>query len=74
VSIPKQSSVWDERRNTSLVIPPPPGAAADALKAVRSYMRRYPRHARWIVDGHPNMTDDEHYARFGMPYKKGELS
>lgn len=73
MSLPKQSSIWDERRNSSAVIPPPPGALEAAIKACRQHARRFPEHVRWLLDGHPNLTEQEHYERFGRPYKKGEL-
>jgi hypothetical protein len=66
VTIPRQSSVFDERRNTSRVWPVPPDALPTALKALRTLD---PALRRWIEDGHPRLTDDEHRARFGEPYR-----
>lgn len=73
-AIPPQASVWDEHRNTSRVFPVAPGAADAAIRACRHYAGRYPRHARWLLDGHPTLTEAEHYERFGAVYKKGDLS
>jgi hypothetical protein len=66
VTIPRQSSVFDERRNTSRVWPVPPDALPAALKALSTLD---PSLRRWIEDGHPRLTDDEHRARFGEPYR-----
>jgi hypothetical protein len=66
VTIPRQSSVFDERRNTSRVWPVPPDALPAALKALRTLD---PALRRWIEDGHPRLTDDEHLARFGEAYR-----
>jgi hypothetical protein len=77
VAIPRQPDPhngFDEHRNTSRVFPPPPGAVTDALKASKAYTKRYPKHARWLADGHPTMNEDEHWERFGTVYKKGELT
>lgn len=74
MSIPPQASVFDERRNTSRVIKAPPGAVDAALNAIRAYVRKSPKHVRWLLEGHPTMTHEEHYERFGQPYKHGELS
>lgn len=54
--------------------PTPPGAVEAALQAIRSYVRKHPKHARWIVEGHPPMSHEEHYERFGKAFKKGDLS
>jgi len=54
--------------------PSNPGAVEAALRAIKAYLRQYPKHARWILEGHPNMTDQEHYDRFGKRFKKGDLS
>ena len=51
-----------------------PQAVAQALRAIKAYVRQYPKHARWIIEGHPGLTDQEHYDRFGKPVKKGDLS
>ncbi len=71
---PDPHAGFDEHRNTSRVFPPPPGAVTDALKASLAYQKRYPEHARWLLGGHPSMTEDEHFDRFGCYYKKGELT
>lgn len=67
-TIPAQSSAWDERRNTSRVFAVPPGAVNEALRALQTID---PAVRRWIEDGHPLLTEDEHVARFGQPYKTG---
>jgi hypothetical protein len=68
VAIPRQSSVWDERRNSSRVFPVPPGAVEDCDRALARWQAEEPAHARWILDGCPTLTDAEHVARFGVPY------
>ncbi len=60
---------WDQRRNSSLVIPPPPNALPDALAALRRFRETNPALHRWITDGHPLLTDAEHVERFGEPYR-----
>jgi hypothetical protein len=67
-AIPRQSSVWNERRNTSRVFPVPPGAVEDAERALRRWQAENPAHAQWILNGYPTLTDDEHVARFGVAY------
>jgi hypothetical protein len=68
-AIPRQSSVWDERRNSSRVFSVPPGAVEDAERALRRWQAEAPVHAQWIIDGYPTLTDEEHVARFGVPYE-----
>jgi hypothetical protein len=68
-AIPRQSSVWNDRRNTSRVFPVPPGAVEDAERALQRWQAENPAHARWILDGYPTLTDDEHVSRFGVPYE-----
>lgn len=51
-----------------------PQAVEAALRAIKSYVRSYPKHAKWMLDGHPGMTHEEHYERFGKRFKKGDLS
>jgi len=66
-AIPLQGGyVWDEHRNSSRVFPVPPDALPNALRALTSLD---PALRRWIEDGHPNLTDDEHFRRFGEPFK-----
>jgi hypothetical protein len=67
-AIPRQSSTWDERRNSSRVFPVPPGAVEDAERALRRWQAEAPAHAQWILDGYPTLTDADHVARFGEPY------
>lgn len=64
----KNVAVWDERRNTSRVIPPPPHAAADARRALERLRYDDPELVSWIEAGHPRLTHDEHVRRFGHPY------
>jgi hypothetical protein len=65
-AIPRTFGVqFDEHRNTSRVWPVPPDARRDAVKALATLD---PALRRWIEDGHPNLTDAEHRARFGEPY------
>lgn len=59
---------FDERRNTSRVFPVPPTALPDALASLAALRRNDPALVRWIEDGHPTLTADEHVARFGGPY------
>jgi hypothetical protein len=66
-------AAWDERRNTSRVIPPPPGAHREALACCAALRRTHPALWQWIVDGHPTLTEAEHFARFGKQYKRGEM-
>lgn len=68
--IPKQSVVWDEKRNTSKVHAVPAGAADDALKACRQLARQQPALVQWFKDGHPTLTHEEHLDRFGEPYRR----
>jgi hypothetical protein len=71
VGLPLQSSVWDERRNTSRVIPPAPDALPNALRALEGLRRFDPDLVQWIEDGHPTPTEAEHVARFRESYKRG---
>lgn len=63
-------AVFDPRRNTSRVHAVPPGAAAECRRACREWAERNPAHYRWLLDGHPTLTDAEHRARFGEPYQR----
>lgn len=65
-AVPRQSAIWDERRNTSSASRVPPNALPEALAALR---RVPPELRRWIVDGAPRLTEAEHLERFGEPYK-----
>lgn len=74
MSVPRQSSIWDERRNTSQVHLPPPTAVNDALKALRKLRMSAPRFVRWLEEGAPAIhSDKDHYLKFGKPYKQGDL-
>lgn len=65
--IPRQGGfVFDEKRNTSRVFPVPAGAHRDALRALHGLD---PALRRWITEGHPRLTESEHVARFGEPYR-----
>lgn len=68
-AIPYQGAPrFDEHRNTSRVWSVSPGAADDADKAIRRWAAENPAHAKWITDGYPTLTDDEHVVRFGESY------
>lgn len=68
--IPRQDIRWDEHRNTSRVFPVPPGALDEALRSLAALRRNDPALVRWLEDGHPRLTEAEHVARFGGPYKR----
>jgi hypothetical protein len=72
--IPRQSSVWDNRRNTSQVQPVPPNAYPDAMRALAAFRRSSPAHVTWIEEGYPTLTDAEHVARFGVQYGRKKKS
>lgn len=67
-AIPAQPSIWDARRNTSMVHAVPPNALPDALAALAALRRTDPTLVAWIEAGHPNLTEHEHVARFGESY------
>lgn len=52
----------------------PPGSLEALLRASRAYVREFPKHARWLLEGHPTMTHEEHHERFGKVYKRQELT
>jgi hypothetical protein len=65
-AIPRQGGfVFDERRNTSRVWPVPPEALDQARHA---FNRIDPTLRRWLLDGHPTLTEAEHVERFGAAY------
>ena len=66
--LPRQSAVWDDARNTSRVRPPAPNALPDAMASLGALRRNEPALVRWIEDGAPTLTEQEHIARFGAPY------
>ena len=68
MALPRQSSVFDESRNTSRVRPPAPDALPNALRALAQLRRSDPALVQWLEDGHPTLTDAEHVERFGAPY------
>ena len=70
MSIPKQASVWDDKRNTSRVQPVPPNVYPDAMRALARLRATHQALVQWIEDGYPTMTEAEHYERFGEPYKR----
>jgi hypothetical protein len=74
VTIPRQASVWDERRNSSRVFPVPPDALPNALRALAAFRRAAPEHAAWIDEGFPTLTEREHLERFGEQYQKPKRS
>ncbi len=69
-TIPRRSAVWDERRNTSRAHAPSPTALRDALQVCERLRQTEPALVRWVLDGHPLLTEAEHVARFGEPYEK----
>lgn len=68
MAIPKQKSVWDDKRNTSRVRPVPPDALPNALAALARLRASDPALVKWIEDGYPTLTEDEHVQRFGEPH------
>lgn len=69
--VPGDKAQFDQRRNTSRTKPAEYGSAERALESVRALRRSDPALVKWIEDGHPNLTDEEHYARFGKRYEHG---
>jgi hypothetical protein len=67
--VPGDKAAWDERRNTSRRIEPPPDAAEKALESCAALRRSDPALVKWIEDGHPTMTEQEHYDRFKCRYE-----
>lgn len=67
-SLPRQHAGFDEHRNSSRVWPVPPTALPEARRALAAFERDYPELHRWIIEGHPRLTEVEHVARFGEPY------
>ena len=67
--IPKQTSRWDERRNTSQVFPVPSDALPTALRSLAALRRDQPALVQWIEDGHPTLSEAQHLKRFGEPYR-----
>lgn len=64
-----QAGQWDRRRNTSRAVPPEFGSVTLALAALARLRDDDPALVQWILDGHPTLTEAEHAARFGGPYK-----
>jgi hypothetical protein len=62
---------WDERRNSSAVLPVPPDALPNALRALAAFRRDQPALYAWVAAGAPRLSEAEHLARFGEPYRKG---
>lgn len=71
MSIPRQSAIWDSRRNSSQVRQPHPDALRQALQALA---RLDPKLRAWIQDGAPRLTEAEHLERFGEPYRGSQAS
>ena len=67
--LPRQSSHFDEHRNTSRVWPVTEQDGENARRALASFRRSDPALVEWIEAGHPHLTEAEHVARFGEPYK-----
>lgn len=59
---------FDERRNTSQLRLPAPDALPNALRALEALRRNEPELVRWIEDGAPRLSEDEHLRRFGGPW------
>ena len=70
MSIPRQSSIWDDSRNSSQVKLPAPDAFPKAVRALAGLRDTHPELVQWIVDGHPTLTEAEHLERFGVPYDR----
>jgi hypothetical protein len=68
VALPRQSSFFDEHRNSSRVFPVPPNALPDARRALARLHREEPALVAWLEDGHPTLTEAQHLERFGEPY------
>ena len=65
----KGIAVFDERRNSSRVWPVSPLDVENATKALASFRSSDPALHAWISDGAPRLTHDDHFARFGEPYR-----
>jgi len=63
---------WDQRRNSSLVIPVAPDALPNAMRALRAFRESDPALYAWVAEGAPNLTGDEHVQRFGEPYRSSK--
>src|SRR5690348_16882651 len=68
--LPRQSAIFDERRNSSRVFPVPPDALPNAMRALAGLRRDYPELVSWIEEGAPRLTAEEHYARFGEDFAR----
>jgi hypothetical protein len=66
--IPRQSALWDARRNTSAVFGVPPEALGEALDALAAFEHAEPALYAWIAEGAPRLTEAEHVQRFGQPF------
>lgn len=69
MSLPRQSAVFDDRRNSSRVRLPAPDALPNALRELARLRATQPALVRWIEDGYPTLTEAEHLERFGEPYR-----
>lgn len=69
MSVPRQTSVWDEHRNTSRVFPVTEQDVENARRALARFHAESPALVQWLRDGHPTLTEAEHVARFGEPYR-----
>jgi hypothetical protein len=67
-ALPRQASWWNHSRNTSAVFQPPPNALPDARRALAILRRDHPDLVQWLLNGHPTMTEAEHFERFGVHY------
>jgi hypothetical protein len=62
-------AAFNERRNTSRVWPVPPDALPSALRVLAHFRETQPALYAWIAEGAPRLTETEHVARFGEPYR-----
>jgi len=62
---------WDDRRNTSQNRGPDPRALDECLRSCAQLRRSDPALVKWIEDGHPTLTPEEHRDRFGRAYERG---
>lgn len=68
MSLPRTYAGFDEHRNTSRVWPVTAQDGENARRALAAFKRDCPELHRWIIDGHPALTEAEHVARFGGQY------
>jgi hypothetical protein len=69
VSLPRQSSLFDEHRNSSRVFPVTAQDAENARRALARFAQDDPLLYAWVAEGAPRLSEAEHLARFGEPYR-----